>query len=341
MMPDSEPPPSGHEASLVSVVIPTYNRARLLEQTLESVAGAQWRPIEIVVADDGSTDDTKERVAAFASVHSDIRVRFLELAHAGAIAARNAGVDACTGEYVYFLDSDDLLQPGGLAAMVEALADPAVPYCVAQLAEADLAGKVVFAEGHTDSILDYEGVVGSQWPTIVGFYPRSLLERLGAFDASLDMGEDKEFLWRIVAGAGRPGKVIGEVVALRRNHDLGQITDLYTPVVMGQHTIAALDAFVGWAIRHDRMRAAIARAAYPKLWIATVRVGAAGERAWVERAVALARRLETHAPTPANRLSRIAMANLPRCGFSALFALMAAARGALHAYRNARRRLSS
>ncbi len=339
-MPDSPTPFSARRKPLISVVIPTFNRAHLLVETLESIANAEWRPVEIVVADDGSTDDTRERVKAFAGEHGDIRLHFLELRHAGAIAARNAGVAVATGEFVYFLDSDDLLVPGGPEAMVAAMADPAVPYCVAQLAEADLEGNRLYSEGHTDSLLDHEGVVGSQWPTIVGFYRRSLLDRLGVFDAGLDMGEDKEFLWRIVAGADAPGAVIPDVVALRRNHDMGQLTDSYTPVVMGQHTIAALDAFAQWAMRHDRMRAPVARATYPKLWIAAVRVGAAGEREWVDRAIALTRKLEPFASGAGNRAIRRVLEILPTWGFSTLFALMSGARRVLHAYRNARRRLS-
>lgn len=328
------------DAPLVSIVIPSYNRAHLLGDTLESIARASWRPLEVIVADDGSSDGTKGVVQSFAAQHPDLRVQFLERPHEGANPARNAGVAASTGAFIFFLDSDDLLEPDGISALMAVLVDPAIPYCVAQLAETDLSGNRLHAEGYGNSKLSYEGVVGSQWATIVALYRRELLDRLGAFDASLKIGEDKEFLWRIVAGAEAPGKVIDDVVALRRNHGGGQLTDSYTPSVMGQHTIAALDAFVAWALRTDRMTPAIARAAYPKLWIATARVGAAGDKAWVDRAITLAETLEKFAPRLADRTLKTAFANMPRVAFSAVFAAMDIARHGLHAVRNTRRRFA-
>ena len=75
-------------APLVSVVIPTYNRAHLIEATLESVASSSWRPVEIVIADDGSTDGTSGVVADFAARHPDVRVQYLERPHEGANHAR-------------------------------------------------------------------------------------------------------------------------------------------------------------------------------------------------------------------------------------------------------------
>lgn len=328
-----------YHAGVVSIVIPTFNRAPLLIETLQSIVRSTWTSFEIVIADDGSTDETADRVGQFSAAYPDVALQFLELSHGGAIAARNSGVAASQGEFVYFLDSDDLLQPDGLTALLGPLSDPEVPYAVAQLAEADIHGNQVFAEGQSDSLLDFEGVVGSQWPTIVGLYRRTLLDRVGAFDASLEYGEDKEFLWRIVAGAGAPGKVIGDVIALRRNHDQGQLTDQYTPVVMGRHTIAGLEAFVSWAEANGCMREAIARAAYRRLWIAAVRVGAAGEGDWVVRAVNLAERLENWSRSSANRSLRMAFGRLPTFGFGALFAVLTLARNGLHLYRNAARRL--
>tara|TARA_B100000678_G_scaffold261324_1_gene242759 strand:- start:1766 stop:2788 length:1023 start_codon:yes stop_codon:yes gene_type:complete len=326
-------------APLVSVVIPTYNRAHLIEATLESVASSSWRPVEIVIADDGSTDGTSGVVADFAARHPDVRVQYLERPHEGANHARNAGVAASSGAFVFFLDSDDLLQPPALSVLMSAMDDPQLPYCVAQLAEIDAAGTAVFTEGHSVSTLDYDGVVGSHWSTIVALYRRELLDRLGAFDTSLKLGEDKEFLWRMIAGADRPGKVIPDIVALRRNHGTGQLTDAFTPATMGQNTIAAIEAFVAWARQTDRMRPAIARAAYPRLWIATIRAGVAGERAWVERAIDLAAMLEGYAFSPRDRALRALLHAMPRAGYCALFAAMEGARNMIHAFRNAKRRL--
>ncbi|MDP4247390.1 MAG: glycosyltransferase family 2 protein, partial [Bacteroidota bacterium] len=93
---------------LVTVVIATYNRQRLVKQAIASVLGQTYPHWELIVADDGSRDDTVAEVRSLA----DPRIRVLELPHTGIIAAvRNAGVAAGTGYWVSFLDSDDLWLP--------------------------------------------------------------------------------------------------------------------------------------------------------------------------------------------------------------------------------------
>ena len=106
----------------VSVVIPTYNRAGLIGQAIDSVLAQAYPQVEIIVADDGSTDDTATAVAAYGD-----RVRYLALSHRGLPAAtRNAGIRAAHGEFLAFLDSDDLFLPDKLAVQSAALeAQPA------------------------------------------------------------------------------------------------------------------------------------------------------------------------------------------------------------------------
>ena len=87
----------------ISVVIPAYNSARNIGRTLESVLGQTRLPDEIIVVDDGSQDNTAEIVQTFAG-----KVRLLSQANAGASAARNAGINASTGQWIAFLDSDDI-----------------------------------------------------------------------------------------------------------------------------------------------------------------------------------------------------------------------------------------
>jgi GT2 family glycosyltransferase len=95
----------------VSVVVPTFNRAHLLGASLGSLLGQQGVALEVVVVDDGSTDDTAARVAAL----GDARIRFLAQPHGGIAAARNAGIAAARAPYVAFHDSDDEALPGRLA----------------------------------------------------------------------------------------------------------------------------------------------------------------------------------------------------------------------------------
>ncbi len=107
----------------VSVIIPTYNRADLLGNAIASVLAQSYSDIEVIVADDGSTDHTAEVVASF-----DSCVRHLRLPHRGQPAApRNSALAVATGEYIAFLDSDDLFLPNKLALQVPVLdANPQV-----------------------------------------------------------------------------------------------------------------------------------------------------------------------------------------------------------------------
>ena len=107
--------PAGPRAPAVSVIIPTYNRAYIIEQAIESVLAQTFEDFEVIVADDGSTDDTAARIATIA----DPRLRYIPLPHAGApAAARNAGIRHARGDLLAFLDSDDLWKPDKLAREV-------------------------------------------------------------------------------------------------------------------------------------------------------------------------------------------------------------------------------
>ncbi len=104
---------------LVSVIIPAYNASRFIRETLHSALSQTYKEIEIVVVDDGSTDDTAEIVTRFSE--ADGRVRLLSQQNQGASAARNHGISASTGEFIAFLDADDLWHPTKLEKQVKLL----------------------------------------------------------------------------------------------------------------------------------------------------------------------------------------------------------------------------
>ena len=104
-----------HISDLVSVVIPTFNRAEKLCSAISSVLVQTYDHIEIIVVDDGSTDDTRARVAALA----DTRIRYLgRQVNRGVSISRNEGVQASCGVFVAFLDSDDRWEPTKVELLV-------------------------------------------------------------------------------------------------------------------------------------------------------------------------------------------------------------------------------
>jgi len=104
----------------VSVIIPTYNRAALVQEAVASVLAQSFRDFEVVVVDDGSTDSTVEALAPYAQ---QVRLRLRE-SRGGVAAARNTGIAAARGEWLAFLDSDDLWLPEKLARQMAYLAEP-------------------------------------------------------------------------------------------------------------------------------------------------------------------------------------------------------------------------
>jgi glycosyltransferase involved in cell wall biosynthesis len=112
---------------LVSVVIPTFNRATTIVRAVESVLQQTYRPLEVVVVDDGSTDKTPEVLQAYGSA-----IVYVRQDNAGPAAARNRGIRESKGDLVAFLDSDDLWRETKLARQVAVLerAGPQVPCCL-------------------------------------------------------------------------------------------------------------------------------------------------------------------------------------------------------------------
>ncbi|WP_331234426.1 glycosyltransferase [Natronorarus salvus] len=117
----SPEPAASHTAHgddpLVSVVVPTYDRASVLPRAIESVLAQTHGGLELLICDDGSTDDTESVVADY----DDDRIRYLPGENRGANAARNRGIRAAMGDLVSFLDSDDEYHPERLARTVDAL----------------------------------------------------------------------------------------------------------------------------------------------------------------------------------------------------------------------------
>ena len=90
----------------ISVIIPTYNRAHFVREAIDSVLGQTYQDFEIIVVDDGSTDDTKTVLALYGN-----RIRYLHQKHRGRSEARNTALKSAAGKFVAFLDSDDIWLP--------------------------------------------------------------------------------------------------------------------------------------------------------------------------------------------------------------------------------------
>jgi glycosyltransferase involved in cell wall biosynthesis len=180
---------------LVSVIIPCYNQGRFLREAIESAARQTHGAIEIIVVDDGSTDDTSFVAAASA------RVRLIRQRNQGAAAARNAGLAASSAAFVVFLDADDRLLPSAVETGLRALAihsDWSFVTGHVRLIAADGATAGTPQQEHA-SANPYEALLRSNyiWSPGAVLYRRDALRAHGAFDPSAGGSADYELNIRL------------------------------------------------------------------------------------------------------------------------------------------------
>lgn len=201
----------------VTVLIPTYNAAAYLTETLESVCTQTFRDVELLIVDDGSRDDTLAMARRF---ESRITLRIIEQANAGPAAARNNGIRQAQGEYVAFIDSDDLMMPHRLASQVALFdADPALGLVHTDLMTFDDRGVIhatrrAFSNPCGGAVLD-KLLIDNFITTSTVMAPRAKLLEVGLFDEARRISEDFD-LWLRMAERWNVGYVDESVVKYRR-----------------------------------------------------------------------------------------------------------------------------
>ena len=188
----------------VSVIIPTYNRSGLVIQAIKSVLAQKIPPHEIIVVDDGSTDDTVKRIMEL----SDRRIKIITQENKGASASRNKGVSVSTGELLAFLDSDDLWKPEKLACQLELLEREKAEMVYGYLQE--FTGTDLPESLQTSS---QKGICA----TLQLIY-KEAFSRVGNFDEKITVGEFIDWYHRAKV-AGIKESVSNEVLAFRRIHE--------------------------------------------------------------------------------------------------------------------------
>ena len=175
------------DAPLVSVILPVYNGERMVAESIHSVLQQDYRPAELIVIDDGSTDGTAGIAAAFAD-----RVRYYYQPHSGAAAARNFGIRQAKGEYIAFIDADDLWPPGKLRFQMRCFeARPAIEIVQGLIRRIKIPDLV---QGRlTGADIDFPFLYTNLGAMLVR---RAVFDELGYLDEGLQFNEDTDFWLR-------------------------------------------------------------------------------------------------------------------------------------------------
>lgn len=192
---------------LVSVIIPVLDAGRYLGEALRSVLAQHYRPIEVIVVDDGSTDDSVKVAASFAGVIC------LRQAHQGPIGARNVGIAQSRGAFVAFQDADDVWHRNKLAIQMEwLLKHPETGY-VAACYRNFLDPGVARPAWVTEQQLADEQKGGISNLVV----RRSVFETIGVFDAGQEFGADLDWIMR-AKDAKIAAEILPQVLVFRRIH---------------------------------------------------------------------------------------------------------------------------
>jgi GT2 family glycosyltransferase len=225
---------------LVSIIIPNFNLGRFAPEAIASALAQTHPAIEVIVVDDGSTDDSLERIRAAPGVASG-EVRVVERSNGGVARARNAGAAHARGQYLVFLDADDLLEPAYVARCLAALraAPPMVAYAYTQMRYF----------GAVDGL--YRSKPFGRWKLVRGNFVnasalvrREAFEAAGGFDPGMT-GHEDHALWVALLERGWDGVLVPEPLLRYRRHQAASRNTLT------RERLRQLHADV--AIRHPRL----------------------------------------------------------------------------------------
>lgn len=186
---------------MISIIIPTYNAARFLKETINSVLIQTYTSIELIIVIDGATDNSEEIARNY---ESDSRVMVISKPNTGVSDTRNVGFKASKGDYIAFLDADDVWLPTRLETMLKAFEENPD----AGLVHTDMAvineesietGEILKGrEGHIlKSLLNWDGT-NIPGPSSI-LVKRKVVETVGGFDTRLSTAADQEFFFRVAS----------------------------------------------------------------------------------------------------------------------------------------------
>ncbi len=194
-----------NDSPLITIVIPNYNNAKFVARCLDSVVCQDYHNKEILIIDDGSTDNSVNVIKKYISQHSEVDITLMEQKNSGATVARNKGIEKSSGEYIIFLDSDDMLCQNALSKLVAAACDHRVDLVIGSYSNIDKNGSFLGNRAFTDRdiLLDaregFSMLVNIDPLPVNKIYSLSLIKRNGLRWDDVRIAQDLDFYFKYLA----------------------------------------------------------------------------------------------------------------------------------------------
>lgn len=205
----------------ITIIISCYNYGRYLDQSISSVFQQSYENKEVIIVDDGSTDDTKERTQKAKEFYGSERIKYIYQVNTGVSSARNTGLGAATGRYVIFLDADDLWKSGLLEKeieLIESNKDLGMVYCWYEYLD-DADGTVYPASGtmiNPSARSFYELLLENSCAASSVLVKTELIKQIGGFSTRYSNAADWH-MWLRIAAASRFDVIEQPLVYVRRH----------------------------------------------------------------------------------------------------------------------------
>lgn len=226
------------EYPLVSVCMPVYNGSRYLSYTIDNILSQSYRNIELIIVDDGSTDDSYNIARRYINKYGDMRVKVFSQSNEGAFSARNRAIKESTGEYIMFMDCDDLISHHKIQRQIDILLQGydsnTIVSCewdifYSNTNEAVFPNRCVYKNYHNpiDMLIEMlnkgEMMLISCW-----MMSRELIKRVGFWDRRFTINDDGVYFAKVLASASKVIFCPDAKVYYRRGHASLSTCDIFS-----------------------------------------------------------------------------------------------------------------